>query len=274
MSNSLRRIWRILPEPVKEIFRSARYSAIRLKFGGYIKIPLAGRSFGVFHNSFAEFQAARTFLTFEPEFLNAFIEASENSDVVYDIGGYIGLYSLTAASCNSSAKVFCFEAQEENYASINRNAECNQYESVKVFQTVLGDIEATRVNFTRTGETGRVASASDEDSDGEACVSTTLDAFVASQDIPGPDLVKIDVEGYEAHVLRGMSDTLTRFKPTVLVEVHPELLEMHGESSDEVDRLMASQGYSKKLLRGPGIGKGTSHLQWHIAYQHPEKWAV
>ncbi len=135
----------------------------------------------------------------------------------------------------------------------------------------MGDRESSRLRFTRTGETGRVAASSDDEPDAEACVSTTLDAFVASQDLPGPDLVKIDVEGYEAHVLRGMRETLARFKPTVLVEVHPQLLQIHGESSDEVDRLMASQGYSKTLLRGPGVGTATSHLQWHIAYQHPKK---
>ena len=274
MLKLLKLIWRRLPESLKRVIRSARYSAIRLKAGRYLTIAVRGRTFGVFHNSLPEYRAASAFLDFEPEFLDAFAEEAQKSNVVYDIGGYIGLYSLTAASCNSSAEIFCFEAQKENFQAISRNAESNQYDSVHVFQTILGDRESTCVQFTRTGETGRVALDSDETTDGEAYNSTTLDAFVASEEIPGPDLVKIDVEGYEAHVLRGMRETLARYKPTVLLELHPQLLHLHGESSSEVDRLMESQGYTKKLLRGPGIGVATSHQQLHVAYEHSGKKAA
>lgn len=139
-----------------------------------------------------------------------------------------------------------------------------------MFQTVLGDSESTRVAFTRSGQTGRVASSQIEESNSESCTSTTLDALVATEGLPGPDLIKIDVEGYEAHVLRGMQGTLTQFKPTVLLEVHPHLLHQCGESPEEVDDLMASIGYSKTLLRSPGLGTATSHVQSHVSYIHPQ----
>jgi FkbM family methyltransferase len=170
--------------------------------------------------------------------------------------------------------VYCFEAQPENSNAIRRNAKSNECDSIHVFQTLLGDREAARLPFTRTGQTGRVASSLTDEGSSESCASTTLDSLVATEELPGPDLVKIDVEGYEAHVLRGMQGILTRFKPTVLMEVHPHLLRQHGESSDEVDRLMASRGYSKTLLRAPGIGTATSHQQCHVAYQHPERKAA
>lgn len=236
--------------------------------GRRVKVQFSDRSFGVFHQSIDEYRAARNFLDFEPEFLEAFKQVAQQARVVYDIGGYIGLYSLTAAAYNPVAEVYCFEAQSENFQAISRNARANDCDSIHVFQTLLGDRESTRLPFTRAGQTGRVASGQVDERNCESCASTTLDSLVAAEDLPGPDLVKIDVEGYEAHVLRGMEGILTQFKPTVLLEVHPHLLQQHGESSDEVDRLMASQGYAKRLLRAPGIGTVTSHQQSHVVYQH------
>lgn len=59
---------------------------------------------------------------------------------------------------------------------------------------------------------------------------TTLDTLVSAQDdyrrqlviatpFAGADLLKIDVEGFEANVLRGMQDILRQYRPTAIVEI-------------------------------------------------------
>lgn len=50
--------------------------------------------------------------------------------------------------------------------------------------------------------------------------ATTFDAEVAAGHLPVPDLVKIDVEGLELAVLRGMERTLTERAPDLHVEIH------------------------------------------------------
>ncbi|OGX38617.1 MAG: hypothetical protein A3C53_04135 [Omnitrophica WOR_2 bacterium RIFCSPHIGHO2_02_FULL_68_15] len=49
---------------------------------------------------------------------------------------------------------------------------------------------------------------------------TTLDACLAGHECAAPLLIKIDVEGHEAAVLRGASETLARYRPWVIFESH------------------------------------------------------
>ncbi|MDP7348801.1 MAG: FkbM family methyltransferase, partial [Phycisphaeraceae bacterium] len=47
-----------------------------------------------------------------------------------------------------------------------------------------------------------------------------LDVLLSEQQLADPMLLKIDVEGHEAAVLRGAVDLLRRARPTLLIEVH------------------------------------------------------
>ena len=60
--------------------------------------------------------------------------------------------------------------------------------------------------------------------------TTSVDRVVVDEGITRVALVKIDVEGGELDVLRGMTGTLRRHKPTLLVEFHSPELEKHGIS--------------------------------------------
>ena len=62
-------------------------------------------------------------------------------------------------------------------------------------------------------------------------------------DLPPPALVKIDVEGSEASVLRGMADVLRESRPALIVELH--------DTNAEVCSLLASFDYDVENLDGP-----------------------
>ncbi|MDX1373790.1 MAG: FkbM family methyltransferase, partial [Nitrososphaeraceae archaeon] len=50
---------------------------------------------------------------------------------------------------------------------------------------------------------------------------TTLDKFYESNpDLQKCDIIKIDVEGCEAHVLAGAVETIKKYKPKIIVEAH------------------------------------------------------
>jgi FkbM family methyltransferase len=70
----------------------------------------------------------------------------------------------------------------------------------------------------------------------------TLDDLVHSGVILPPDVVKIDVEGAELEVVRGMAQTLSRYRPTILCE-------MHGRNA-EYARLLTALGYEVRTLDG------------------------
>jgi FkbM family methyltransferase len=56
------------------------------------------------------------------------------------------------------------------------------------------------------------------------------------------DFIKIDVEGYELHVLKGAIDTITKNKPAILLEENG-LLPRYNQTHNELWKYMKTLGY-------------------------------
>ncbi len=139
--------------------------------------------------------------------------------VVYDIGAHAGFFTLLCSRLTGErGRVFAFEPRAENIERLRRNIEANSAGNVDVVAAAASD---------RAGEAPFVMHASTLEgylaADGEAsaaCVRTeTIDALVEGGMAP-PDLMKIDVEGAEAAVIRGASRTIDAHRPLMLIEVH------------------------------------------------------
>jgi FkbM family methyltransferase len=71
-----------------------------------------------------------------------------------------------------------------------------------------------------------------------------------------PDLVKIDVEGYELAVLQGARATLAQHRPQIFLELHPDRLRQLGSSAAAVVLLLEALGYRFFDLRGRPASSG------------------
>ena len=72
---------------------------------------------------------------------------------------------------------------------------------------------------------------------------TTLDEFLRNRESFHIDWIKIDVEGYEARVVRGAISTIERCRPELFVEVDDRNLMAQGDSAVGVLRLLEQLGY-------------------------------
>ena len=70
-----------------------------------------------------------------------------------------------------------------------------------------------------------------------------LDAIVKELDLRRIDLVKIDVEGAELQVLRGMTESLAKYRPKVIIELVEGNLKNLGASVKEVREFFRQNGY-------------------------------
>jgi FkbM family methyltransferase len=79
---------------------------------------------------------------------------------------------------------------------------------------------------------------------------TEVDLVTLDREITGPiDFLKIDVEGYELHVLRG-AQRLLASAPNLAIEIHPGPIEEFGGKVDDVFSLIKADAYDYFLQFG------------------------
>jgi FkbM family methyltransferase len=132
-------------------------------------------------------------------------------DVVYDVGAHVGFFSVCAARLG--ATVYAFEPLAANAKRLERNAALNSLD--------IHAVEAAAWNETGTVDLLPGDSAKEfRTVAGAGVPSIALDEF-AEREQP-PTLMKLDVEGVEANVLRGARGILAEARPTIVCELHSE----------------------------------------------------
>jgi FkbM family methyltransferase len=149
---------------------------------------------------------------------------------IFDLGAHQGVVAiLLARYVGSKGEVIAVEASPHNAAAAQRNVELNDARNCTILNAAVA-AQSGRVIFNE-GLNGNV-----DDGEGE-WGRIEVDAFSIDDltiKFGQPDLLFIDIEGYECHALRGASCTLTN-APDVFVEVHlGEGLEEFGGSVEQI----------------------------------------
>jgi len=216
-----------------------------------------------------------TLYTKEPDTIE-WIRGMKAGEVFFDIGANIGQYSIFAAK--HGLEVFSFEPESQNFAILMRSIALNQFGAkIHAYPFCIGD--ASKIDMLRLSSLMPGGSChsfgSDENYKGEVkqwvmiqgSVSFSVDQLVNEVGFSCPNHIKIDVDGLEATVLRGMEDVLHRVD-SVLVEMdsaqerHMEwkrkLENDYGLRTDETQILAARRpegpfaGIGNIIFRRPG----------------------
>jgi FkbM family methyltransferase len=165
---------------------------------------------------------------------------------VYDVGAYIGIYTLFfARAVGQMGRVVAFEPNPGNYEELVHNVQLNGLGNVATLNLGLGSSNDSMALLLNPIYPTRSALVQDSMKDlpaGKALTTVTvqvasLDSLIKELDLPRPDFVKVDVEGFEVEVLHGMGETLDTCHPTLFVE-------LHGTTSKEVIGFVLSKGYT------------------------------
>jgi FkbM family methyltransferase len=155
-------------------------------------------------------------------------------DVVYDAGANLGLYARYLVDTLGAGRVIAFEPMADNRALLAANLDLAGIASrVNVLPIALADEDGMlefqvddmqSVSGTLTKVTGGGPSLGRRNLGlgplTEQVLCRRLNAVVAEEDLPPPDVIKIDVEGAEAFLLRGAMGLLRERRPRLLVELH------------------------------------------------------
>ena len=174
-----------------------------------------------------------------------------------DIGANVGFYTLIAAKVvGRTGSVYAFEPAPNTRAGLERNIQLNDFGNVTTVPVALSDATGIGELFLDAKKNSGAASLRRSPNSGESVsvVVDTYDNFAALYALPIPALVKIDVEGSEVSVLRGMTALLSRpDRPAIILEVSEWSLEEMGYSKAELFRLVTSFGYRATLLTQPVV---------------------
>lgn len=156
-----------------------------------------------------------------------------DKSIVFDVGANNGVYSLLA-SVYTNQPVYAFEPVPSVRAMLEENIVLSKIKNIHVYKEVVSD-ECGQVTMhipTDTGAWTDIASIDksfvtlrSSSSRELVCESITIDAFMSQKNIDRtlPLLLKIDVEGAETKVLKGMIDTLAHYQVVALVELLDKL---------------------------------------------------
>ena len=183
-------------------------------------------------------------------------------DRMLDVGANIGMISLLAARLvGPGGRIDAFEPNPRCEERLRQMLRDNRIQHVEVYPFGLSDCAAQAQLTLPDASTGS-GTLSDVPLEARSPDARYYDVRVCRGDDviagnPGrPIAVKIDVEGHEVRVLRGLGKTIERAQPAFLVETIPEHLERAGSGVEELVGLLRDHGYRghQMLARRAGLG--------------------
>lgn len=182
---------------------------------------------------------------FDYEYLDYTFGLVQEWDLALDIGAHYG--SWTRPMSQRFKNVVAFEPRPDIFACLELNTK--EYSNVLLEQCALGE----RLGTVNIGVPDHIKAKVKDGNSGLATVlgegnitMTTVDLEMADDHLfeRRVGLMKLDVEGYELHVLRGAEKTILKHKPVIIFEENSRCQD-HNIKRGEVGAYLTSLGMKK-----------------------------
>lgn len=191
----------------------------------------------------------RKYGTYEPFVTHLLQERITSEMICVDAGAHIGYHTLLMAE--QAKHVHAFEPHPELLKILHQNLNLNGVSNVTVFPLAL-DSEDRKANLYLSPVTGTCHQLYDPKED---WLSVEVSASRLDSVLFKVDFMKIDVEGYEAHVLRGASELIESGNPlSMIVEVWPSKIRETGEDPLDFLKWLQSQGFRFWMVKDMNVG--------------------
>ena len=157
------------------------------------------------------------------------------SEILIDIGAHIGFYSIL--SSDRFKQIYSFEPQERNFKVLKKNINNNKIKNIKIFNFGLGEHKEVLIGNSNTkGELFQTSgfSLSKDNKEGERVLIKNGDDVLKFKN--KILTIKIDVEGFESFVLKGLKSTLINNWCVLQIEIW-------GKNKGEVHKFLKSLNY-------------------------------
>ncbi len=185
-------------------------------------------------------------------------------DTVIDAGANWGVHTLLLARLTGTqGRVLAFEPHPQVCDELRENIALNELSQVSVHPCGLWNCDSVIPFVLGVSTKSSHIASRPEDADSNKKVDVPcrmLDNVLAGENLQSLRLVKIDVEGAEGRALEGAAQTIAKYRPHLVIELHTP------EQDIMVAKLLTDWGYKLSRLEGPEI--------IHLDRSWPEKHGV
>lgn len=191
---------------------------------------------------------------YEPPVTQLILDNLRSDSVFFDIGANVGYFSLLAATKVTEGYIHSFEPDKPTFAYSDSIRTINQLTNWTTNNVGVG--ERTETLYYQLGYSSTTGFISD--TGGEATHIVSLDEYVTQHKITKLDLIKIDVEGYGGHVLRGATKVIHELKPAILMEFHA------GTEEYAVFNELVRPHYTVQTIEGRPVTDTVGEPPYHV----------
>lgn len=185
---------------------------------------------------------------YEPHITEYILRNLRAGDTFIDIGANVGYYALMASILvGNKGVVIAFEPEKENFIRLMRNINLNKFANITYINKAVAREKGERVlNIHPLNEGGHSIERLEINKEKEKLSHTHLKQRVQSVSLDEyvdrirlvnkACIIKIDVEGFELEVLRGMQNILALSNP-------PKIICEVSKKKEEIFELLKSHGY-------------------------------
>ncbi|MGW1551775.1 FkbM family methyltransferase [Streptomyces sp. NPDC002346] len=203
-------------------------------------------------------------------------------DTFVDVGANIGYYSLLASRLvEARGSVVAIEAFPDFHAALSENIALNQVHNVRAVNEAVSDrdevLHFTLASSANMGANSIVPYAGEAESQADV-PARTLPDILTSNELATARVIKVDVEGAEGAVVRGLIPALKHLRPDaeLAVEITPQRLIALGDTAEQLMDALLRNGFHPYRLPNdydafsyPGAvrGPGPVPRRWHGAVE-------
>ena len=162
---------------------------------------------------------------YEEEVYNAVKKHIKPNSIVLDIGSNYGQMSILWSKVKPGVQVYSFEASSYIFTILKKNIEINNA-NVKAFNNIVGNVREKLAyiskskldKYTSYGSNKLEFTKEKKNSDKIECIK--IDDIAFNQNI---SVMKIDVQGFDLHVLKGAKETIKKYEMPIIFEYDKDL---------------------------------------------------